>query len=119
MKELKATEYRHFPVRVSYVSTDDPCNIVAGRDPPTPNNAVIERNEKNRPFERFVKYWVPYNSHRMVQSACVKTKEGDVRDRTPAEGSDDFDIDKVIARMKEVGHRDSDGYLVLPKYYDE
>jgi len=31
----------------------------------------------------------------------------------------EFDIDFIISRMKEVGHRNSEGLLILPRYYDE
>jgi len=30
-----------------------------------------------------------------------------------------FDMDFVISKMKEVGYRNSEGLLILPKYYDE
>jgi len=55
----------------------------------------------------------------MVQQVCVKTEKEAVRDHSFAAGSEELDVDVAIRHMKKVGHRDSDGYLVLPKYYDD
>ena len=55
----------------------------------------------------------------MVQNGSVKIKSEIVHDHHLSEGSEKFDIKKAIAHMKEVGYRDSDGYLVLPDYYDD
>ena len=54
----------------------------------------------------------------MVQNDSVKVEKRVAHVIT--EGSDDeLDIKQVIACMKEVGYRDSEGYLVLPDYYDD
>jgi len=56
---------------------------------------------------------------RMVQNVCVKTKKEIVHSHCPAAESEEFDMDLAIACMKEVGYINSEGYTVLPKYYDE
>ena len=53
----------------------------------------------------------------MEEPVCAKDKKETVRHS--ADEHRDFDVDFIISRMKEVGHRDSEGYLVLPKYYDD
>ena len=39
--------------------------------------------------------------------------------RDPVNGPKKFDIDLIISHMPEVGHFDSEGYTVLPEYYDD
>jgi len=53
----------------------------------------------------------------MTEHMCVNTKKEAVH--RLVDEPREFNVDFVISRMKKVGHRDSDGYLVLPKYYDD
>jgi hypothetical protein len=65
----------------------------------------------------FIKYRVSYNSHYMAEHVNAKVKKETAHhsaDEPPA-----FDVDFVISRMKKVGYIDSEGYTVLPKYYDD
>jgi len=52
----------------------------------------------------------------MEQNGDVKTN-GKVSHRSVKDKK--FDIDLIISRMPEVGHFDSEGYTVLPDYYDD
>ena len=51
----------------------------------------------------------------MTQNGDVKTNGKVIHSHHSAD--DDLDIDFIISKMKEVGYRDSDGVLVLPKEY--
>jgi len=48
----------------------------------------------------------------------VRAKKKDAHDHS-ADEPQEFDIDFIISKMKEVGYRSSEGYIVLPKYYDD
>ena len=62
------------------------------------------------------KYVKIHDSH-MEEPICVKDKKEAVRHST--DEPREFDIDFIISKMKEVGYRNSEGILILPKYYDE
>ena len=55
----------------------------------------------------------------MEQHVCAKAQKEVTGNRVFTAGSEELDVDVAIRHMKKVGHRDSDGYLVLPKYYDD
>ena len=62
---------------------------------------------------------ISYCFYHMVQHVCTKVKKETVHDSCIVAESEEFDIDRAIESMKKVGYRNSEGYLVLPKYYDE
>ena len=54
----------------------------------------------------------------MVEHVRVGAKKDAVQDRSCTEDSKELDVDLVLRHMKKVGYIDSEGYTVLPKYYD-
>ena len=54
----------------------------------------------------------------MAEHICTKSG-ADMRHASSVSKHEEPDADMVIKAMKKVSHRDSDGYLVIPKYYDD
>ena len=55
----------------------------------------------------------------MTQNVCEKTEKDRGHEHSSPAEPDEFDMDLAIRSMKKVGYRNSEGLLILPKYYDE
>ena len=58
---------------------------------------------------------VPY----MAEQIYAKVRNEAVHNSAPVSKYEELDTDFVIKAMKKVGHRNSEGLLILPKYYDD
>jgi len=53
-----------------------------------------------------------------MEQQCYLNEKKDAAHHSDDE-SKEFDVDFIISRMKKVGYINSEGYTVLPNYYDE
>lgn len=53
-----------------------------------------------------------------MEDRCYAKAKKEAAHRSAGEPKE-FDADFVISRMKKVGYINSEGYTVLPKYYDD
>jgi len=58
---------------------------------------------------------IPY----MTEPVYANAKKETAHNCAPVSKYEELDADLVIKAMKKVGHRNSEGLLILPKYYDD